>query len=146
MKIYRLQEKEVKIPAIGDKVRVELEGESQWATCMGYDYIGNPVFLFDNILTELPHDEAVEYCKERGWFLPSKKDLDKWSLMQDARNRISNGKGKLYPFWWWLADGKDKDYFAHVNDDGVINNTDDYYSGGVRPAFILEIVNKKGDI
>lgn len=138
MKIYRMKKKKVEFPRVGDKIKVEVDDEKQWATCMGYDYIGNPVFLFDNILAELPHDEAEKYCEERGWFLPSEQQLDKWSLMQDARHRIASSKGSPYTIWWWLTNGKDGDFYAHVNDNGVINNTDEYYSGGVRPAFVLK--------
>lgn len=138
MKIYRLQEKEVKIPAIGDKVRVEFETENQWATCMGYDYIGNPVFLFDNILTELPHDEAEKYCEERGWFLPSKQQLEKWTLMQDYRNRIAGIKGERYTDWWWLADKDDSGCFDYVSLAGGEYHEDMSSFIGVRPAFILK--------
>lgn len=62
MEIYRLKEKEVELPEIGDKIKVKVDDEKQWATCMGYDE-GKPIFLFDNILAELPHDEAVGYCE-----------------------------------------------------------------------------------
>lgn len=140
MKIYRLQEKEVKLPAIGDKIRVELEDENQWATCMGYDYIGNPVFLFDNILTELPHDEAVKYCEEHGWFLPNKKDLDKWSLMQECRYRATGIKGDKYTTWWWLTNKGDNGCFDYISLAGGEYHEDMSSFIGVRPAFIKEII------
>ena len=138
MKVYRLKKKEVESPKIGDKIEVKVDGEKQWATCMGYNDEGRPIFLFDNILTELSHDKAEKYCEERGWFLPSKKNLEEWELMQDYRYIVAGLKGRPCADWWWLTDGKGGDYFAHVNDDGVVNNTDSYWYGGVRPAFIVE--------
>ena len=134
MKVYRLEKKEVELPKIGDKIKVEVEDSKERATCMGYDE-GRPIFLFDNILTELSHDKAVAYCEERGWFLPSEKNLKEWELMQDYRYRVAGAKGELYTDWWWLADKVKDRHFALVSNNGYAHY---YYASnslGVRPAF-----------
>lgn len=126
---------EVELPKIGDKIKVKVDGEKQGATCMGYDEDGRPVFLFDNIFTELSHDEAVDYCKERGWFLPSEKNLKEWELMQDYRYRVAGLKGGLCADWWWLTDRVNGVIFAYVDSLGHAASANASYSLGVRPAF-----------
>ena len=138
MKVYRLKKKEVELPKIGDKIKVKVDSEKQWATCMGYDDEGRPIFLFDNILTELSHDKAVDYCEERGWFLPSEKNLEEWELTQDYRYRVAGTKGELCSDWWWLADRVNGVFFAFVSNGGLAGYAGASNSVGVRPAFIVE--------
>lgn len=138
MEIYRLKKKEVELPKIGDKIEVKVDGEKQWATCMGYNDEGRPIFLFDRILTELSHDKAEKYCEERGWFLPSKKNLEEWELMQDYRYRVAGSKGGLCADWWWLTDRVNGVIFALVSVGGSVSHGNASLSCGVRPAFIVE--------
>lgn len=137
MKVWRMKKKEVEIPKIGDKIKVNFMEQKQTATCMGLTAEGKPIFLFDNILMDLPHDEAEVFCEECGWFLPTKQNLEEWPLMQDYHYRIAGRKESKLSDWWWLADPAGESYFAYVYASGRCYSNGASYSSGVRPAFLI---------
>lgn len=137
MKVLRIKKKEVEVPEIGDKIKVKFMEQKQTATCMGLTAEGKPVFLFDNILMDLPHDEAEAFCEEHGWFLPTKQNLEEWPLMQDYHYRIAGRKESKLSDWWWLADPAGASTFAFVTYDGGAGYYSASFSFGVRPAFLI---------
>lgn len=137
MKVWRIKKKEVEVPEIRDKIKVKFMEQKQTATCMGLTAEGKPVFLFDNILMDLPHDEAEAFCEEHGWFLPTKQNLEEWPLMQDYHYRIAGRKESKLSDWWWLADPAGAPYFASVDGDGSATCYSASGSLGVRPAFLI---------
>lgn len=137
MKVWRIKKKEVEVPEIGDKIKVKFMEQKQTATCMGLTAEGKPVFLFDNILMDLPHDEAEAFCEEHGWFLPTKQNLEEWPLMQDYHYRIAGRKESKLSDWWWLADPAGATCFAAVYYGGLCLDSSASGSLGVRPAFLI---------
>lgn len=101
---------------------------------------------FDNgDFLRLPTEKEItgeNYCGEY-----EDSHINQWIPMKSYKNRVAlNGKNRTI-HWYWVqnkARGFDFD-FVYINYYGYANHGYDYFSGGVRPVFLLKQNNNKAD-